>query len=61
MFLYLKYVHLHIIFRSFLLIINMLKYIQVDMTALVHMNDEDLKALGIPMVNSSLISWPGYA
>lgn len=22
---------------------------EVDMTALVHMNDEDLKALGIPM------------
>ncbi|KAG6785360.1 hypothetical protein POTOM_011090 [Populus tomentosa] len=34
---------------------------EVDMTALVHMNDEDLKALGIPMVNSSLISWAGYA
>ncbi|KAL9384377.1 hypothetical protein Peur_021387 [Populus x canadensis] len=26
---------------------------EVDMTALVHMIDEDLKALGIPMVNSS--------
>ncbi|KAJ6874329.1 hypothetical protein NC651_032972 [Populus alba x Populus x berolinensis] len=26
---------------------------EVDMTALVHMTDEDLKALGIPMVNSS--------
>ncbi|KAJ6687067.1 PA-PL1 PHOSPHOLIPASE FAMILY [Salix purpurea] len=26
---------------------------EVDMTALVHMTDDDLKALGIPMVNSS--------
>lgn len=26
-------------------------FMQVDMTALVHMTDEDLKALGIPMVN----------
>ena len=25
---------------------------QVDMTALIHMTDEDLKAMGIPMVNS---------
>lgn len=25
-------------------------FMQVDMTALVHMTDEDLKALGIPMV-----------
>jgi hypothetical protein len=52
-FLYYRYVYLHIIFRSFLLIINMLLSVQVDMTALVHMTDEDLKALGIPMVNSS--------
>ena len=26
-------------------------FLQVDMTALVHMTDDDLKALGIPMVN----------
>ena len=37
----------------FSLIINLRQYIQVDMTALVHMTDDDLKALGIPMVNSS--------
>ena len=53
LFLYYRYVYLHIIFRSFHLIINMLLSVQVDMTALVHMTDEDLKALGIPMVNSS--------
>ena len=26
-------------------------FMQVDMTALAHMTDEDLKAIGIPMVN----------
>lgn len=34
----------------------MVKFPQVDMTALVHMTDEDLKALGIPMVNQADLS-----
>ncbi|KAF8402111.1 hypothetical protein HHK36_013063 [Tetracentron sinense] len=29
---------------------------EIDMTALIHMTDEDLKALGIPMVNSTRLS-----
>ncbi|KAK6145113.1 hypothetical protein DH2020_021933 [Rehmannia glutinosa] len=29
---------------------------EVDMTALVHMGDEDLKALGVPMVSIALLS-----
>lgn len=32
-------------------------FVQVDMTALLHMADEDLKALGIPMVNFYCFSW----
>lgn len=32
------------------LLLHFLISVQVDMTALVHMTDEDLKALGVPMV-----------
>lgn len=35
--------------------ITMCREWQVDMTALVHMGDEDLKALGIPMVSIALL------
>lgn len=36
---------------SFLYLVQLfILYMQVDMTALLHMNDDDLKALGIPMV-----------
>lgn len=31
-------------------------HLQIDMTALVHMNDDDLKALGIPMVSFLILN-----
>lgn len=33
---------------------------QVDMAALVHMSDDDLKAMGIPMVSTSYLAFLVY-